>query len=89
LFQNTDTWLMHDNADPLSGWDLKVVEDCSSGTATSDIYGKLFYHLRAVLQAFLSRLSGFQASFRLLQLDASNIPDHVESGTFGRIEVNA
>ena len=56
---------MHDNADPLNGWSSKDVDDSSSGLAAADIYGKLFYHVRAVLRAFLLRLSDLRASFRL------------------------
>jgi hypothetical protein len=55
---------MHDNADPLNGWSLNEVDDSSSGPAAADIYGKLFYHVREVLRAFLLRLSDMQVSFR-------------------------
>lgn len=78
---------MHDNADPLNGWSSKEVEDSSSGPATADIYGKLFYHLRAVLRTFLLRLSDLQVSFRLFQVDASDLPNHLQSSSFSRIEV--
>lgn len=78
---------MRDNADPLNGWSLKEVEESSSGPAAADIYGKLFYHVRAVLRAFLLRLSGLQVSFRLFQVDGSDLPDHLEGGSFSRIEV--
>ncbi|KAL2128172.1 hypothetical protein VTI74DRAFT_9548 [Chaetomium olivicolor] len=53
FFQDTETWPMHDYADPLNGWSLKEVEECPSGPATVDIYGKLFYHVGAMLRAFL------------------------------------
>lgn len=78
---------MHDSADPLNGWSLKEVEDSSSGPATADIYGKLFYHVCAVLRAFLLRLSVLKVFFRLLQVDASDLPDHLENSSFSRIEV--
>jgi hypothetical protein len=78
---------MRDNADPLDGWSLKEVEDSSSGPAAADIYGKLFYYIRAVLRTFLLRLSGLQVSFQLFHMDASDLPDHLEGGSFSRIEV--
>jgi hypothetical protein len=78
---------MHDNADPLNGWSSKEVEDSSSGPATADIYGKLLYHVRSVLRAFVIRRSSLQISFRLFQLDASDLPDHLEGGSYNRIEV--
>lgn len=87
FFQTTGTWQMYDNADPLHGWSLMDVEDSSNGPAAADIYSKLFYHVRAVLRAFLLRLSGLQVSFRLFQVDASDLPNHLEDGSFSRIEV--
>lgn len=78
---------MRDDADPLNGWSSKEVEDSSSGPAAADIYGKLFYHVRTVLRAFLLRLSGLQVSFQLFQVDASDLPNHLEGGFFSRIEV--
>jgi len=87
FFQSTDIWPMKDNADPLHGWSSKEVEDSWSGPASADIYGKLFYHVRAVLRAFLLRFSGLQVSFRFFQVDASDLPNHLEDGSFSRIEV--
>jgi hypothetical protein len=40
-----------------------------------------------VLRAFLLRLSGLQVSFRLFQVDAFDLPDHLEGRSFSRIEV--
>ncbi|KFY76437.1 hypothetical protein V499_03938 [Pseudogymnoascus sp. VKM F-103] len=87
FFQTADTWPIRDNADPLNGWSLKEVEDNSSGAASNDIYGKLFYYLRTKLRAFVLRLSDLQVSFRLFQLNASDLPNHLESSSFSRIEV--
>ncbi len=80
---------MPDNADPLDGWSAKQVKYCSTGPATADIYGKLFYHVRSVLRSFTVRLSGLQATFKLLQMDASELAKspNVEAGSFSRIEV--
>ena len=87
FFQDPDIWPMHDNADPLNEWSLQAVEETPSGPASADIYGKLFYHIRAMLQAFLLRLSGLQTSFRLLQVNARDLSDHLENASFNRIEV--
>lgn len=78
---------MRDNADPLNGWSLEEVENTSSGPAAADIYGKLFYHVRTVLRAFLIRLSGLQVSFQLFQLEASDLPHYLGGSSFSRIEV--
>ena len=87
FFQTKDTWPIKDNADPLDGWSLKEVENSSSGPAVADMYGKLFCYIRAVLRAFLVRLSNLQISFRLFQVEASQLPDYLERGHFSRIEV--
>lgn len=78
---------MKDNADPLDGWSLEDVADVSSGPATADIYGKLFYYIRQLLRSFLDRLSSLDVSFKLFQVDASFLPDHFELDAFSRIEV--
>lgn len=87
FFQIADTWPMHDNADPLEGWSAKDVEMSSSGPATADIYGKLFYHVRSLLRDFLLRLFSLKVNFRLFQVDASDLPYYLESGVFNRVEV--
>jgi hypothetical protein len=89
FFQTADAWPMHDNADPLKGWSSKDVADCSIGVASADIYGKLFYHVRAVFRAFLVRLSGLRATFKLFQMDVSCLPEFVEGSSCSRIEVRA
>ena len=80
---------MPDNADPLSGWSTKQVEYCDTGSATADIYGKLFYHVSSVVRAFMLRLSTLQAAFRLFHMDASELAKspNLEAGSFSRIEV--
>lgn len=79
---------MADNADPLQGWSLKDVEDTSSGPATADIYGKLFYHIQAELHTFLNRLSDMQVSFQLLCVDFKDeLGCFLERNSFSRIEV--
>ena len=82
---------MPDNADPLSGWSTKQVEYCDTGSATADIYGKLFYHVGAALRSFIVRLSTLKATFRLFQMDVSELAQssNVEAGSFSRIEVCA
>jgi hypothetical protein len=78
---------MKDNADPLNGWSPEEVADTSSGAATADIYGKLFFYIRGMLQSFIGRLSSLNLSFKLFQVDVSSLPDHLENNAFSRIEV--
>lgn len=79
---------MRDNADPLDGWSAEDVEMTPYGPAKADIYGNLFIHLRSVLRAFLDRIANLKVSFRLLQMDARLLLNHLEDGTFDRIEVS-
>ncbi|KAF5664362.1 hypothetical protein FHETE_7119 [Fusarium heterosporum] len=88
FFQTADSWPMHDNADPLNGWSVGQIEVTSTGLATSDIYGKLYYYLRAMLKVFLDRVSTTNLSFVLLQLDASELPGQFQDCSFDRIEVS-
>lgn len=78
---------MRDNSDPLSGWSIKEIEATSIGPATSDIYGKLFRHVKCLLKAFVERLSSSSMTFKLLQVDASDLPSHQLERSFDRIEV--
>ena len=87
FFQTTEAWPMQDNADPLNGWPLKEVAEFSSGPATADIYGKLFYYIRGVLRAFLLRLSCLKVQFQLHQMNALQLPRYLKPASFTRIEV--
>jgi hypothetical protein len=78
---------MRDDASPLNGWSAHEVAGTSSGAATSDVYGKLFYYLRATFQSFISRISSLNVSFRLFQIDALGLPDHLGGESFSRVEV--
>ncbi|KAL7808180.1 hypothetical protein V8C26DRAFT_304456 [Trichoderma gracile] len=88
LYQSINIWPMKDNSDPLAGWSPKDVEDTPSGPATADIYGKLFYHLRALLRSFVLQCSKLRVSFRLFHLDFSDLETHLERNYFSRIEVS-
>jgi hypothetical protein len=79
---------MPDNADPRHGWPAEEVEDTSTGRATADIYGKLFFYLRGKISAFLMRLHSIDASFKLLQVDAASISDYADPASFSRIDVS-
>jgi hypothetical protein len=87
FFKSTDSWPLHGGSDPLHGWSMKDIEATSTGPATSDIYGKLFHHLRSLLKGFLERMERSTMSFRLLQMDAIDLPNHLAKQRFDRIEV--
>ncbi len=78
---------MTDMADPLDGWSQTDVLQTSSGPASADIYGKLYYMVRALLKSFLGRISGLDISFRYYRLDAIDLPEYLEKKTYSRVEV--
>jgi hypothetical protein len=79
---------MKDSADPLEGWPSEDVANTSSGFATADIYGKLFYYIRGLLRSFLDRLSSSMISFKMFQLDVMSLDERLASDTFNRVEVS-
>ncbi|KAL4922141.1 hypothetical protein BDW62DRAFT_217950 [Aspergillus aurantiobrunneus] len=88
LYQNTLYWTMNDNADPLHGWPSDEVAALSTGPATADLYGKLFFYLRKTFEDFLVRLRGSKVSFTLYQHDVTSLVEQLDTGTFSRIEVS-
>ncbi|KAJ6011517.1 hypothetical protein N7451_002929 [Penicillium sp. IBT 35674x] len=88
IFQDTDTWPMKDSADPLCGWSLEEVLHTSSGPATADVYGKLFFFLRGQLHSFLSRMQNLRLRFEILNFSPKDLPDRLEKGWYSRIEVS-
>lgn len=80
---------MKDSANPLDGWPLNEVLNTTSGAATADTYGKLFFYLSDLLFSFLNRVSSSSISFRLLHLDASFLPGSLDTDSFCRIDVSS
>lgn len=77
---------MDDKADPLAGWALWEVSRTPSN-ASNDAYGKLFVYLREVMQKFLRRLATGSATFELYNIDVRELPEHLASEIYDRIEV--
>ena len=78
---------MVDNADPIDGWRLEDVESTSSGPATADIYGKLYYYVQGALRDFYNRLTSTHARLELTNLDVSRLPKYFGSSYFDRVVV--
>jgi len=70
----------------LSGWPIADVA-ATATSATNDWYGKLFVYLQDVVCKFLRRLKDVKVDLQLLNIDAKDLPDHLERDTFARIEV--
>src|SRR4051794_20894642 len=78
---------MPDSADPQEGWANNDILATSSGIASSDLYGKLYYHVKKVLRSFLERLSSLECIIQLASIDARVLPDHLQIDSFARIDV--
>jgi len=80
---------MADSADPIEGWDLREILKSHYGPASSDLYGKLYHHIRDLFLVFLGRLSAFPCNFQLFNTNARELPKRLEGTHFARIEVTA
>lgn len=78
---------MDDQADPLAGWSHWEVHHTPS-TASHDVYGKLFIHLREVMQKFLRRLATGKTNFELYHVDVGRLPQYLTRDIYDRIEVS-
>jgi hypothetical protein len=88
LFQNSDTWLMDDKADPLSGWPIWEVSH-RPWPAKYDCYGKLHAYLREVIGKFVGSLTTANVSFEMYCLDAKELKEHLDCDRYTRIEVSS
>ncbi|KAK4148361.1 hypothetical protein C8A00DRAFT_39095, partial [Chaetomidium leptoderma] len=87
LFQDANTWLMDDKANPLDGWPIWEVLHQSWG-AKEDWYGKLYAYLHHVLGRFLERLATSSVSFEMHCLDARELKNHLGRDQYTRIEAS-
>ncbi|RDA86906.1 hypothetical protein CP532_1837 [Ophiocordyceps camponoti-leonardi (nom. inval.)] len=77
MYGEYDFWPILSESDPAAGWDSKAIAETSSGPASCDMYGKLYYHVRAVIQSFIQRLAEGKTSIRLFNYDALEIIDRL------------
>ncbi|KAJ5970760.1 uncharacterized protein N7479_000678 [Penicillium vulpinum] len=87
IFYNGTAWPMDDKADPLTGWSIQEVYGTKT-SATADVYGKLFVHLRKVMKKFLDRLAIMNVDFEMVNIDAKELPLHLPKDHYTRIEVS-
>lgn len=78
---------MNGHDDPLRGFHYSETVGVDSGPASNDVYGKLFCHLQDLLQTFRARLSTIKRKFLMLNMDATELPEHLSGEGFARIEV--
>ncbi|RCI15981.1 hypothetical protein L249_3026 [Ophiocordyceps polyrhachis-furcata BCC 54312] len=86
MYNEFNFWPTLSESDPAAGWDSKDVAETSSGPASADMYGKLYYHVRSVIQSFIRRSAEGQVSIRLLHYDLVELIDRLPGETFSRID---
>ncbi|CZR56251.1 uncharacterized protein PAC_06139 [Phialocephala subalpina] len=89
FFHEDRVWPMRDDADPLAGWDYHEYIKFAP-KATNDVMGSFFFFLRDALLRFCKRIKDINIHFRLFNVDARELPDHLstEESQFDRIEVS-
>ncbi|CAG8737358.1 14830_t:CDS:2, partial [Racocetra persica] len=88
ILDPTYGWLLPDNSEPLSGWDISSVVQVKHGTADEDLYGKLYFYLREQFGIFIDRLENLTINFDLYDEDALELGKNLKSKRFDRIYVN-
>ncbi|KAJ3813019.1 hypothetical protein F5876DRAFT_87335 [Lentinula aff. lateritia] len=85
LFTASGKWVTMDNANPLSSWDVNEVLKTGQayGLDHADIYGCLFFHVKAQFMEFARRVEKFHIDIHVSQLDA-----HVASGLLQKGELS-
>jgi hypothetical protein len=88
FFHKDRVWPMRDNASPFEGWDYYEYIRFAP-KATNNVMGSLFFFLRDALLRFYKRIKDIDIHFRLFNVDARELPDHLstEESQFDRIEV--
>jgi hypothetical protein len=77
---------MDDKADPSSGWPVLEVQKITS-PAAHDWYAKLFMYVHEVIERFLHRLQKIRIGFVLYNVDARELPQHLDHDKYARVEV--
>ncbi|KAI8656486.1 DUF4470 domain-containing protein [Fusarium sp. Ph1] len=71
---------------PIHGWGFGEVIKVSTGEASMDHYGKLFYYLQEVFVKFYGDLRSRNLSFRLYNQDIQHLAGSLGAQSFARIE---
>ncbi len=79
---------MPDSADPIEGWADIDVLNTFSGRATKDLYGKLYYHVKNILECFHRRISLLSCNIHMFNVDSRKLPSYVNENCFARIDVS-
>ncbi|RDA90834.1 hypothetical protein CP533_1556 [Ophiocordyceps camponoti-saundersi (nom. inval.)] len=82
IYNEFHFWPTTSESEPSAGWYSKDIAETSSGPASADMFGKLYYHVRSVIQSFIRRTAAGQVSIRLLNSDITELVDRLPGETF-------
>ncbi|RSL68411.1 hypothetical protein CEP54_002902 [Fusarium duplospermum] len=85
---NAPHWPYTGDFQPIYGWDLGEVTKVSSGIASLDHFGKLFYYLQELFVKFCRDLRSRSIFFRLYHQDIQCLAGNLEARFFARIELS-
>ncbi|KAF8873189.1 hypothetical protein BD779DRAFT_311437 [Infundibulicybe gibba] len=82
LFAPDGSWMTHDNANPLFGWnvtDIYASGECA-GAKRSDLYGCLFFHLKEQFMSFAQRVRDYGIHIVVTGFNARSICHAITKG---------
>ncbi|KAL6354456.1 hypothetical protein LRP88_11791 [Fusarium phalaenopsidis] len=85
---NPAHWPYRGDLQPIHGWGFGEVIKVSTGEASMDHYGKLFYYLQEVFVKFYGDLRSRNLSFRLYNQDIQHLAGSLGAQSFARIELS-
>ncbi|KAI0172646.1 hypothetical protein GGR52DRAFT_545542 [Hypoxylon sp. FL1284] len=87
LFLDGRYWPINDKIDPLRGWPPNEVR-ITRYRAVEDVYGRFLLYIRGVLLTFIRKIATGKVQFQLFNTDATELAQHLEEGTYDRIETS-
>ncbi|KAF8880174.1 hypothetical protein BD779DRAFT_1100219 [Infundibulicybe gibba] len=82
LFAPDGSWMTHDNANPLFGWNVPDIYASGerAGAKPSDLYGCLFFHLKEQFMSFAQRVQDHGIHIVVAGFDARSICRAITKG---------
>jgi len=87
-FFQAASWPMMDSAESCGGWSFPDISATPSGTASNDIYAKLYIHVKDHLMRFHERANSTGLDLELHNRHAAELPSVLKAGSFARIETS-
>ncbi|KIK52299.1 hypothetical protein GYMLUDRAFT_265499 [Collybiopsis luxurians FD-317 M1] len=83
MFSSQGEWLGRSDFNPFQGWDPTAVQESGAKIAmieSADIFGCLFFHLKAKLRKFISQVKDLDINFVLTQYDPQILAKGISAG---------